>query len=919
MSSLKTTFHSITLILSIFLSVVLLPDLNGQSSKQKGDSAWDQGKIKTAVNHYSKVDNILEDKSLLAKRGLGYFKLNKLKRAINDFTLSKKLGNDDPELFFLMAQSKQHLKNYEEAAYFYKEYIKATDTKSYKGQLALREIKNCAYSAFHQKDASTAFVESFGETVNTYYDEVYALQSPQFGNTFYFSSNRNLKHNDVYAYSINEKGEWVEDKEWDKEINTNLNEYVMDVSTDGLAMLFTRTEGSELSTKIYVSSFDENDDQHIIELPEYLLDGAVDLQIVDYNTIAFASKELGGYGGYDIFTLNYKNGVWSDPINEGEIINSEYDDRSPYFASNAQFLYFSSNRPYCFGGYDVYYYNKLGIAKQPTNMGAPLNSAGNDLHYRLHIDGQMAVMSSDRKSGAGAYDIYQVYMQDFKPMPPKDDRQLEYLKDYYNYINPQEQVVEETQTHLDKLKQRMEKEEATTTNNADSKEEVVEETTAADNADNKEELVEETIAEAINTTPEKTAEQASQPDDTSHMTIDKKVESKGDEMVEETRAETKTETISTTEQKTTELTDPAGDKTDSMAENAKTVMDDTSKEDKGESNTTLSTTTESSTTKTEVAESSSDASEQTNTKSTQSSEKSYTTIGKPQNPKNTTPALPREASGESPLSSLKKERKASKPSNVKYISGEKLANTVLYQDRHDLMNGINRAKLDKLVSYLKQNLDHSVHFVAHTDHLELGLPEYMQYNTLKRANLLASYLIDSGIGKDRISIESVCANYPLIKPENAGKLNEAYLAYNKRIDWELRDRDKHVLMNPELPLGSIPGYAIDRKYELYSLLREELYYSVEIAESPRIYKNAVLRLFTDIYIRKETQTANNKYYIGLYNKYEEAAALKEKLEASSAKYAKIVPFYNGMPISKSDLKIVAKDYPDLTSYISAER
>jgi len=434
---------------------------SAQSTRKTGDLAWDQGKYKTAVNNYSKVENILEDKTLLAKRGLGYFKLNKLKRAINDFTLAKKLGNNDPMLFFLMGQAKQHLNNYEEAAFFYKEFIKAGGDKTPEAQLALREIKNCSYSAFHQKDEATAFVESFGETVNTYYDEVYPLQSPGFGNTFYFSSNRNLSDNDVYAYSINEKGDWEEQPQYVEGINSELNEYVMDVSSDTKSMLFTKTRGAELSTQIYVSTFDENDEQHIIELPEYLLDGAVDLQIVDRNTIAFASKDLGGLGGYDIFTINYKNGIWSDPINEGEIINTEYDERSPYFASTSGFLYFSSNRPYCYGGFDVYYYNKLGIAETPTNLGAPLNSSGNDLHFRLNVDGQMAVMSSDRKSGEGAYDIYQVYLQEFSPMPKKDIAQLEYLVDYFNYINPKEEELVETKTHLDKLKERLAVEEKT--------------------------------------------------------------------------------------------------------------------------------------------------------------------------------------------------------------------------------------------------------------------------------------------------------------------------------------------------------------------------------------------------------------------------------------------------------------------------
>jgi len=172
----KVIYHTISKLLLVGALSFISMSLSAQDSRKKGDKAWDQGRYKTAVNNYSNIENILEDKSLLAKRGLGYFKLNKLKRAINDFTLSKKLGNNDPELYFLMAQTKQHLNEYEEAAFFYKEYLKTEGTKSYKGQVSLREIKNCAYSAFHQKDKASAFVENFGEKVNTYYDEVYALQ-----------------------------------------------------------------------------------------------------------------------------------------------------------------------------------------------------------------------------------------------------------------------------------------------------------------------------------------------------------------------------------------------------------------------------------------------------------------------------------------------------------------------------------------------------------------------------------------------------------------------------------------------------------------------------------------------------------------------------------------------------------------------
>jgi len=283
------------------------------------------------------------------------------------------------------------------------------------------------------------------------------------------------------------------------------------------------------------------------------------------------------------------------------------------------------------------------------------------------------------------------------------------------------------------------------------------------------------------------------------------------------------------------------------------------------------------------------------------------------------PALPQKESGESAIAAIRKKRNAVVTLPIKLISGKKIQNSILYQDRHDLLNQVNREKLDQLILYLKSNLDHKVHFVAHTDHLELGLVEYMQYNTLKRANFLARYLNDNGIGNDRISIESVCSNYPFVKPELGGKLNQDFLAYNKRIDWEILNDENSVLKSHSLKTANIPGYALDRKYELYSQLREEVYYSVEIASAPRIYKNAVLRLYTDLYIRKLSPAAENKYYIGLYNKYEDAIELKKSLDASSAKYAKIVPFYNGQAIENKDLDYLSQDYPDLENYISATR
>ena len=868
----------------LFIGMFLSYTLSGQSARQKGDRAWSMGKYKTAINNYSSVEGIAEDKELLAKRGLGYFKLNKLTRAINDFTLSKKLGNQDPYLYFLMAQTKQHLNDYEEAAFFYKQYIKEAGEKEKETELALREIKNCAYAAFHKKDSNTGFVESFGEEINTYYDEVYTLQSPTFGSSYYFSSNRNLTDNDVFAYSLDEKGNWQEEKTLVKGINTKADEYVMDVSADGRSLLYNKTSGLQANHRVYVSTWDEKDKQHIIELPENLLLGAVDLQLVDRNTIAFASKDLGGLGGYDIFVVNYKNGRWSKPIHQGDIINSEYDDRSPYFASTMQFLYFSSNRPYCYGGFDIYYYNLLGIKEVPSNIGAPINSSGNDLHFRLHTDGQMAVMSSDRKTGEGAYDIYQVFMQDFKPMPAKDTFQLEYVQDYLDSFKPKEKK----KTHLEKLKEKLVdsdeakvKEEEQKAAEAKRLKEEAEKLAAEkakkekDEADRLAKEEQERLAAVANAEMEKKEREQKE----------KEEKAKKDKLALEAEAKTKRDEE---ERKAAEARALAQEKAEK--ETRTLEAEDKAKKDKEESER-------------KAAEIAALAKEK--------AEKEKQAVADVNQVRVKLPPVDADKTKDNNKSDDKANKK------LDLLAGEHLANTLLYQDSYDLMNEVNKTKLDQLVTYLKDNTHHTVQLIAHTDHLELGLEEFMLYNTLKRANLIADYLLEQGVEKERIGIESVMSNYPLAKELVGGKTNEKYLVFNKRVDYEIRDADNFVLMSLDFSDMKIPGYAQDRRFELFSQLREEVYYSVQIASAERIFKNAVLRIYDDIYIRKEHAKANNDYYIGIYNKYQDALVLREDLKDSSAPYAKIVPFYNGQPIAKSALKKLSKEYPDLKKYLAA--
>ncbi len=77
------------------------------------------------------------------------------------------------------------------------------------------------------------------------------------------------------------------------------------------------------------------------------------------NTLVFTSNRPGGFGGYDLYYCKLENGIWSDPVNFGAEINTEFDEYRPIlFEEGIDYtkhaMVFSSNRTGGKGGFDLY-------------------------------------------------------------------------------------------------------------------------------------------------------------------------------------------------------------------------------------------------------------------------------------------------------------------------------------------------------------------------------------------------------------------------------------------------------------------------------------------------------------------------------------------------------------------------------------
>jgi peptidoglycan-associated lipoprotein len=132
----------------------------------------------------------------------------------------------------------------------------------------------------------------------------------------------------------------------------------------------------------------------------------------DGKTLWFASNRTGGKGGFDIWKSNInEQGIFSEPENAGDEINTPGNEVYPFEKPNGYF-YFSSDYHPGMGGYDIFQAQKSGGKWQIEQLPPPVNSAGDDLAIQFYGIKEKGFFSSNRK-GSHGMDVYSFYL------PPK--------------------------------------------------------------------------------------------------------------------------------------------------------------------------------------------------------------------------------------------------------------------------------------------------------------------------------------------------------------------------------------------------------------------------------------------------------------------------------------------------------------------
>lgn len=262
--------------------------------------------------------------------------------------------------------------------------------------------------------ASGILVERLDEKVNSEYSELNPLLSPD-GKTLYFSR-RNHPNNvggvndkeDIWYSELGADGKWTLAKNMGPQFNNDNPNFINAISStpDGKSVIIIlgnkyldngkMMAGVSVSDNINGSwskpkALNIANDYNYNEKANYFLANT-------RKSLLMSVERDDSKGGRDLYVSFTKDdSLWSEPLNLGALINTAGEETAPFLASDDKTLYFSSTGFSGYGGADIYVSKRLDDTwtnwSEPKNMGPDINSKTDDLFFNIPSTSEYAYYS----------------------------------------------------------------------------------------------------------------------------------------------------------------------------------------------------------------------------------------------------------------------------------------------------------------------------------------------------------------------------------------------------------------------------------------------------------------------------------------------------------------------------------------------
>lgn len=247
-----------------------------------------------------------------------------------------------------------------------------------------------------------------------------------FKNKFIILSNKKRRHyettineetktpnNNLYCVNVDSTGNLTFPLLFSSAIDSKNNEGTIAFTPDENTIFFTQSTKENPSVyKLYKATLDVKSDKYWTNVTELkLLDEqySVETPFVsnDGKKLYFASNIPGGFGGFDLYEVSLlDNGELGTPINLGTKINTKEDEKFPFVSQDSKYLFFSSKGHTNLGGFDIFRSSITDEGYQTAfNLGGSLNSRKDELAFVM-VNDTKGYVSSDKTATDGNYDIF---------------------------------------------------------------------------------------------------------------------------------------------------------------------------------------------------------------------------------------------------------------------------------------------------------------------------------------------------------------------------------------------------------------------------------------------------------------------------------------------------------------------------------
>lgn len=345
--------------------------------------------------------------------------INSTAKATSAYLNALRYDYPDTIVNLRLGQMLQKTGRYADALKYYDQYLLARPGDA----LAMSGMEGCRLAPEWKKNP-TRYVVRRMDKFNSRRGEFSPMLAGDTYDQLYFASSRTKdkdsqvsaitgqNNNNLFLVKQDEKGAWLAPKELDDPVNTEFDEGTPSFSPDGNTMYYSycaQDPASPRTSEIYISNRSSaqwskgtraaivKDSVTALGHPSISPDGKY---------LYFVSDAVGGFGGKDIFRARVMGNEFGPMENLGEDINTPGDEMFPYVRDSVT-LYFASNGHPGMGGLDLFKATLDSTGRwQVSNLGAPINSMGDDFGITFAGKAEKGFFSSNRNDARGYDHIY---------------------------------------------------------------------------------------------------------------------------------------------------------------------------------------------------------------------------------------------------------------------------------------------------------------------------------------------------------------------------------------------------------------------------------------------------------------------------------------------------------------------------------